>query len=277
MALPASGTITLNDVHVELGATSGTAVSLGDSDVRSLAGISSGQISLANLHGKSALDDYPETFSGGTYNDQNINSWVYLEYTVSGVTPGVNIPISASSTNVDLWNDTRAVDNYVRNGDLLLISLKTPSSYGGWYQYTVTIGSKTVTYDVRTLAEAPVSWAIPTTINISKVGYSSIEDAKFVLRTDKTWDAYGSPNDLDNPVFASGSHGIFYKVIGRASTVAGPNPTSYTLLTTSDITWYVRSTGTLRVGTITLSLATSSGGANARTITINMDAIAENL
>jgi len=54
MALQSSGQICLNDVHVELGASSGTSVCMNDSDVRALAGISSGQICLNNFYGKSA-------------------------------------------------------------------------------------------------------------------------------------------------------------------------------------------------------------------------------
>ena len=54
MALQSSGQICLNDVHIELGASSGTSVCMNDSDVRALAGISSGQICMNNFYGKSA-------------------------------------------------------------------------------------------------------------------------------------------------------------------------------------------------------------------------------
>ena len=53
MTLP-TGTITMNQVNVELGKTGTNQISLNDSDVRSLAGKSSGQISLDDLRGKSA-------------------------------------------------------------------------------------------------------------------------------------------------------------------------------------------------------------------------------
>ena len=42
MALPASGAITLNEMHVEAGGTSGTSCFLNDSDIRGLIGKSSG-------------------------------------------------------------------------------------------------------------------------------------------------------------------------------------------------------------------------------------------
>lgn len=57
MTLPASGTISLTDVMNEIRLVNpGRAypISLGDSDVRALAGVPSGAISLSNLYGKSS-------------------------------------------------------------------------------------------------------------------------------------------------------------------------------------------------------------------------------
>lgn len=53
MALPSNGVISLNDVRKELNVTG--PISLGDSNVRQLAGISSGKISLLDLKGKSSI------------------------------------------------------------------------------------------------------------------------------------------------------------------------------------------------------------------------------
>jgi hypothetical protein len=57
MTTPASGTISLTDVMAELrtvNAGRAYPISLGDADVRALAGVASGAISLSNLYGKSA-------------------------------------------------------------------------------------------------------------------------------------------------------------------------------------------------------------------------------
>lgn len=53
MTLPVSGAISLGNINIELGVGSGVIRSLGDSNVRTLAGISSGAISLGNFYGKS--------------------------------------------------------------------------------------------------------------------------------------------------------------------------------------------------------------------------------
>ncbi len=71
MTLPASGLITMADVNVEFGRASNTPITLNDSDVRALAGIPSGAISLNDLHGKTYYPYGRCTFFGfvnhGTY------------------------------------------------------------------------------------------------------------------------------------------------------------------------------------------------------------------
>jgi hypothetical protein len=52
MTLPASGVITLNDVNVELGFSGTALISLNDSPVRTLFGVSSGAIDMADGYGK---------------------------------------------------------------------------------------------------------------------------------------------------------------------------------------------------------------------------------
>ena len=85
MALQTSGAISLNDIHVEVGGTSGTLVSANDADVRGLTGIASGVSSSFNsFYGTSAINSAgPTTISysywgypslggiiwGGYYND----------------------------------------------------------------------------------------------------------------------------------------------------------------------------------------------------------------
>lgn len=53
MTLPTSGAISLNNVNTELGISSGVVISLGATNVRGLAGVPSGPISMSNLYGKS--------------------------------------------------------------------------------------------------------------------------------------------------------------------------------------------------------------------------------
>lgn len=57
MALQSSGAISLNDIHVEAGGSSGTQASINDSDIRALIGKSSGaQMSFSEWYGASSVE-----------------------------------------------------------------------------------------------------------------------------------------------------------------------------------------------------------------------------
>lgn len=59
MALPSTGPISLANVNVELGLSSTTTISLNQTDVRTLAGVASGTISMSDLRGKSNVTFNP--------------------------------------------------------------------------------------------------------------------------------------------------------------------------------------------------------------------------
>lgn len=83
MTLP-TGTITMNDVNIELGRASGALISLNDTDVRTLAGKPSGTISMNDLRGKSNAPsgEFYETWQGpanaGITSNQTIESLNFL-------------------------------------------------------------------------------------------------------------------------------------------------------------------------------------------------------
>lgn len=59
MTLQSSGAISLGNVNTELGRSSTATISLGETAVRTLAGVSSGAIALSNLYGKSNVSFTP--------------------------------------------------------------------------------------------------------------------------------------------------------------------------------------------------------------------------
>ena len=92
MALQTSGAISLNDIHQELGATSGTTVSLNDTDVRGLVSIASGEIALDDFYGASAwthvVTQGSHSYQGNVYNGKfatvtgSVSPTTYSGYTI---------------------------------------------------------------------------------------------------------------------------------------------------------------------------------------------------
>ena len=69
MGLQSSGAISLDDLHVEVGGTSGTTCSLNDPDIRALIDVGDGAgQSIQQYYGKSAETSLPT--SGSTINGQ---------------------------------------------------------------------------------------------------------------------------------------------------------------------------------------------------------------
>lgn len=76
MTLPTSGAISLSQVNTELGLAANTAINLNQANVRSLAGVASGAISMSNLYGKSSLT-LLGTFSVSVVREPTSGYYVY--------------------------------------------------------------------------------------------------------------------------------------------------------------------------------------------------------
>jgi len=97
MTLPASGAISMSQVSVELGRASTATTSLGETAVRTLAGVSTGAIAMSNLYGKSSGPTWSP--NGGT----SAGAPVVLSDETSGSPATVTITCSQSA----VWNWTR--------------------------------------------------------------------------------------------------------------------------------------------------------------------------
>ena len=97
MALPSSGQITLDQMHVEVGGTSGTQASINDSDIRSMIGASSGQanLSFSDFYGASSSVTINITISSNT---NNYNLWNSKGGTYSAGNTTINVTINSGVT-----------------------------------------------------------------------------------------------------------------------------------------------------------------------------------
>lgn len=104
MTLPASGTISMSQVSIELGSVSTTLRGLGDAAVRALAGVPSGPISFANLRGKSAAGPV-SGFSGTVYGNALGTTAVStgVRFNANGTLSGTGNTSGSDNVTGDLW------------------------------------------------------------------------------------------------------------------------------------------------------------------------------
>ena len=98
MTLPSSGTISMGDIRTELSA-SGT-ITLNDTNVRNLAGISSGTISLSNFYGKS-----------NALLSKTLNYTIWTVYPARDYT-GVDSSHGSISPNTSFFNNSTITEVY---------------------------------------------------------------------------------------------------------------------------------------------------------------------
>ena len=135
MALQSSGQISLNDLHVEAGGTSGTQCSMNDSDIRGLIGKASGaQSSFSNFHGASAVSNWSSTMTVGKV--------TVFKTTAYGLQSAAFTFGSLTDNTVD--NLGGAQVSYLQWGNnLFVFGVKsTTQGNSGWT--SITIGSQTI-------------------------------------------------------------------------------------------------------------------------------------
>lgn len=155
MPLQSSGQISLNDIHLELGGTSGTQVSLNDSDVRGLISKASGaQMAINEWYGASAatalvsgtgtMGIYPRaTYSPGYWGYQNATSTGSISVTSGSFAAA----FGSGCTTASIYNEisgTISNSNTIRlEVNPLGINVPTVS----WNYLEVTIGGVTRTWN----------------------------------------------------------------------------------------------------------------------------------
>lgn len=100
MALPSSGQLSLNQIHVEAGGTSGTSVTLNDSDVRGLITKGDGtQNKISEYYGASSTPAHTDDLTT-TVGIPSGNTFYYLQQ------PSTYSPSGATATNLYHWSSS---------------------------------------------------------------------------------------------------------------------------------------------------------------------------
>lgn len=160
MPLQSSGQISLDDLHVEVGGTSGTQVSMNDTDVRGLISRASGaQMAMNEWYGASAVTALASgTGTTGVYarGYYNPGYWGYQNATSTGSLSLTNGSFAAAfgsgCTGVNIYNDIPAQVS----GSTQISYKINPFGIGAptvsWTSIKVVVGGNTYAYNRTTFA-----------------------------------------------------------------------------------------------------------------------------
>ena len=188
MALATSGALTLDQIHVEAGGTTGTTCSLNDSDIRGLTAASGRTINstlgtnidFADFYGASSVST-PASFgktgiTPGTYTLFTTNNYIYWNEKYRGTTTmsnDVNVAFDETSDFLDSSSNTQTIVSIHHNNNkspnaasLVVVLLGHNVSTSSWtlsYAGLSITGNSGFTY-------AGVSYGSPTATNFSNTG-----------------------------------------------------------------------------------------------------------
>ena len=188
MALATSGALTLDQIHVEAGGTTGTTCSLNDSDIRGLTAASGRTINstlgtnidFADFYGASSVS-VPASFgktgiTPGTYTLFTTNNYIYWneKYRSSTtMTNDVNVSFDETSEFLDSSNNTQTIVNIHHNNakspnpaSLIVVLLGHNVSTSSW---TLSYAGLSITCNSG-FTYSGVSYGSPTATNFSAIG-----------------------------------------------------------------------------------------------------------
>jgi hypothetical protein len=162
MPLPSSGAISLNQMHTEVGGTSGTTVGLNDSDVRGLISKASGaQMSFNEWYGASAVSNWSATLTVGYSSAFKIYSYGY--FVGDFLNPAMG---SLTDTTVDNYSGSPSLHRLLwSTTGLLNLQILGNLANSGWS--TLTIGS-------TTFSRTSATYSYVATPNVTQWFYTGI-------------------------------------------------------------------------------------------------------
>lgn len=170
MALPSSGQITLNEIHVEAGGTSGTQASINDTDIRALIGKTANtQMAFSEWYGASASAQFVGSY--GYVNASSVSGTLPISGNISGLANGDLVVVVAGGGN----------GNDITSSDMTRISLSWSSGPGVGFFYFIWAGSN------------------PTVSGQNWPGVFSINAFRNVTTLDNATTAYGASGSVNPP------------------------------------------------------------------------------
>ena len=217
MALPTSGALTLDQIHVEAGGSSGATSSLNDTDIRGLTAASGRtinstqgtEIDFADFYGASGI---PASYSRSSiiparYTVSSTFQYLYYENTnysntysiYSGGTDGVagqNVQDSGAAQFIDSNGDTQTLVliNYIeglKTNALFRVRMLGHSATSNW---SLSLGSLTITPGSNFVSTSGSTWIAQSNSNTTSTNSSSTSSNVTLFSWKHTNDSTGAAN-----------------------------------------------------------------------------------
>ena len=141
MALQSSGQITLNDIHVEVGGTSGTQASLNDADIRGLINSSSSsEIQLTDFYGASNAAEFMFATSGTANSDHDDISYP-IGFYGTGTLQNGDLIIAAVSSDNTLTGAPTGPSQMINIDAIAASGISYPGHYVEYGYYNTSMGN----------------------------------------------------------------------------------------------------------------------------------------
>jgi len=150
MALPSTGPISLANVNVELGLSSTATISLNQANVRTLAGVASGTISMSNLLGKSNAPTI--TINVGSLYTTRSGAGSATSNSATATASGGSGGYTYAWTRVS--GDTYTINSSTSATTTFTTTLSNGQFKSGIYRCTVTSGGVTASADIQVDSES---------------------------------------------------------------------------------------------------------------------------
>ena len=202
MALPASGTISLSQVNVELALASTTAISMNQATVRTLFGVPSGAISMSNGYGKSSVPVFttPALMNGSTGEARMysvaVNSAGLFVAVGSKLSAPLYTPVYATSTNGSTWTTPALMNGSTAGASMYSVTVNSAGLF-------VAVGANSTNWPVYATSTNGSTWTTPALMNGSTY-YASMTSV--TVNSAGLFVAVGI-NPSSRPVYATSTNG----------------------------------------------------------------------
>lgn len=250
MALQSSGQISLDDIHVEAGGTSGTEAQVNDADIRGLIGASSAaEIEFADFYGASSAAEFKFAVAYDEINDHDD-----ITYNFTNQTPAIeagDLIVVAVSSDYDLTGAPTGPSQFINADAISSSGISYPGHYVEYAFYTASMGTS------FNFNGSPVGYGIAACAAVFKNAGNSL------LNSSSRYRSSGLPDPDNLPAYSGSKQTKLIVLTGHLDDdrAAFAAPSGYTVARSNEYSYGGYTASTVIAYKITNSNAADDAGA----------------